>query len=416
MPARPLGRRRPVEARRLDLKEYQSSCHRLTESELNALGGALPSLDIRPEAGAASGTYRITPGSTVGAVEVGDLSVLIRPKLEIPQLLSILCYAMGRYSPQRRYFEFPEENALPDALALSLASAARRAFSRGLLHGYRVREEALHTVRGRIRFRDQLRRRFGSAIPIEVRYDEFTDDILANQLVKAAAARLVRMRLRSQPARRELGRILGTLENVSGLDFEPRSLPTVRIDRLNEHYGDVIALSQLVLSRSEYEARRGQQRSPGFLVDMNMVFQDFVTQALREKLGVSDTVFLERSIGSLDEARQVNLKPDLTWWFGRECLFVGDAKYKVTDGRGHQADIYQMLAYMTALDLPGGLLIYAKGEADPTVHTIRHSGRKLVVASLDLSGSLDHVLGRVGDIADEVKALRDKARDRRLAA
>ena len=82
---------------------------------------------------------------------------------------------------QETDFEFPEKVALPDALALALVSAARRAFSRGLLHGYRTEEEALQTVRGRIRFDDQIRRRFGVPLPVEVRYDEFTDDILANQ-------------------------------------------------------------------------------------------------------------------------------------------------------------------------------------------------------------------------------------------
>ena len=37
---------------------------------------------------------------------------------------------------------------------------------------------------------EQLRTRFGIPLPIEVRYDEFTNDILANQSVKAAVYRL----------------------------------------------------------------------------------------------------------------------------------------------------------------------------------------------------------------------------------
>ena len=62
----------------------------------------------------------------------------------------------------------------------------------------------------------------------------------------------------------------------------------------------------------------------------------------------------------LDEAGRVRLQPDLSWWDGRVCTFVGDAKYKRTkDERVPNADLYQMLAYATALDLPGGLLVYA---------------------------------------------------------
>ena len=60
----------------------------------------------------------------------------------------------------------------------------------------------------------------------------------------------------------------------------------------------------------------------------------------------------------------MRLAPDLTWWDGPTCTFVGDAKYKrADDGHVPNADLYQLLAYATALDLPGGLLAYAQGEA-----------------------------------------------------
>ena len=38
----------------------------------------------------------LTPGSTIGAVEIGGLSVLIEPKIGIPQVLSLACYAIGK--------------------------------------------------------------------------------------------------------------------------------------------------------------------------------------------------------------------------------------------------------------------------------------------------------------------------------
>ncbi len=400
--------------RRIDLVEYVGSEYTLSAAELDVLLREANDLDlsVHPVTGA-GGAYTLTPGSTVGAVETGGLSVLIRPKIGIPKLLSLACYAMGAYRMRPEMFDFEENPTLPDALALALASHARRAFSRGLLHGYRTEEEALHThtVRGRIRFDEQIRRRYGVPLPVEVRYDEFTDDILENRLVRAAAIRLGGMRLRSHDARRGLGWMAGILDNVSPIEFPPNRVPDVEFDRLNEHYRGVVTLSRLVLRHSAFEAGRGEVRASGFLMDMNAVFQEFVTVALREALGVSDRVFLERSIPSLDDASRVHLRPDLTWWHGGECLFVGDAKYKrVEVQRVPNADLYQMLAYVTALDLPGGMLIYAKGESEPVMHQIRHSGKRLEVAALDLEGTLEAVLERVGSLADSVRALRDEAR------
>ena len=399
---------------KIDLQEYrQSGPVSLSPTELNALKAKELSLTITPT-GDAEGTYYLTPSSTIGAFEVGDLSVLIEPKIGIPQLLSLACYAIDKVRFRHEQFDFTDEYALPDVLALALASAARRAFSCGLLHGYRMKEEGLYTVRGRIRFDEQIRCRLGVPLPIEVRYDEFTDDILANRLVKAAAYQLGRQRLHSQKARTDLGWVVGMLDNISLIAFPPKDVPDIKFDRLNAHYREVVALSQLILQHNAYEADRGKVRTSGFLMDMNKVFQEFVTVALREALGLNERTFRESNISSLDEAGRVRLRPDLTWWDGSDCTFVGDAKYKRVENQ--HADLYQLLAYITALDLQGGMLIYAEGKARPVVHEIRHSGKRLEVAALDLSGSLDKILARVRCIAKRIQTLRDEARRMRRAA
>ena len=401
--------------REVNLREYQRSDPiALVQGDRDALQLSDAGIAIAPVQGVVN-AYHLWPGSTIGAAEIGDLSVLIEPKIGIPQVLSLACYAIGKVKFQAEDFDFPEEYALPDALAMALTFQARRAFARGLLHGYRNEEDALYTVRGRIRFDDQVQRRFGVPLPVEVRYDEFTDDVLANRLVKAAVYRLGRARLRSTQARRNLGWLASILEQVALVEFPLSNLPSVHFDRLNEHYRGVVEFSRLILRHGAFEPGRGTVRASGLLMDMNVVFQEFVTQALREALGVAPCVFLEKYITNLDKKDRIHLKPDLTWWDGGSCVFVGDAKYKNLAGerKTPNADLYQMLAYVTALDLPGGLLIYAKGEAEQATYTIRNSGqpaKRLEVAALDLSGTLDDALDRVDALAKKVVALRDKAR------
>ena len=107
----------------------------------------------------------------------------------------------------------------------------------------------------------------------------------------------------------------------------------------------------------------------------------------------------------------------LTRWEGRFCRFVGDVKYKnATGDRIPNADLYQMLAYATALDLPGGLLIYAQGEAEAATYCVRHGGRRLETVALDLAGTLEDTLAGVREIARKVAALRDEARNILAAA
>ena len=400
----------------LRLKEYERSCEpiALNVAQRDALVKAIPSLGVAPEPGE-EGRYRLTAGSVVGAFEVGELSVLIRPKLDIPKLIFLACYAMDAFNLRdgERY-RFEEAETLPDATALSLAAAARKAFERGLLHGYRTEEEALHTVRGRIRMGDQIRRRFSMPFPVEVRYDEFTDDIIANRLVKAAAWQLGQMRLRYQKAREGLREIAARLGNVSLVEFPPHDVPEVRFDRLNERYREVVMLSRLVLRRRFFEAAHGKVAAPGFHMDMNVVFQQFVTRALREALGVDDrTLRSDRGLRghpvSLDEDGGVRIEPDLSWWDGSRCTFVGDAKYKYIKDGAPNADLYQLLAYVTAFDLPGGLLIYAEGERQCGSIRVRNAEKRLEIAEVNLAGDVDELLRRIDQLAERVQSLRRDA-------
>ena len=407
--------------REIDLQEYvRSEPVPLSVAERDGLNTIVPSLTVEPVAGA-EGRYHLTPGSVVGAFESDGLSVSIRPKLTIARVLFLASYAMGAFRlREMERFDFAHERNLVEAMALALATAARRAFAGGLVHGYRTEEEAAHTVRGRIRIEDQIRHRFGTPVPVEVRYDEFTDDVTANRLVKAAVARLGRLRLSSKRSRDGLHWIAATLENVSLVEFPANAVPEVTFDRLNEHYREVVALARLVLRHGSFEAPRGRVRAQGFLIDMNRVFQDFVTRALREELRLSAHVFRsEAAIGciSLDEEGRIRLRPDISWWEAGACMFVGDAKYKrMVDTRVPNADLYQLLAYAVALDLPGGMLIYAQGEAEPTTHLVRHAGKRLQVVAVDLSGSPAELLAGVRGLAEGVRTMRIEARQVRPAA
>lgn len=413
--------------KKLDLREYKKSEPvSLSVAERDVLRDVFPNtLAIEPAEGVEN-DYHLTPASTIGALRVGDLSVSIRPKLPIARVLYLASYAMGALRLREEAFEFAEAPTLIEVLALALTAAARQGFARGLLHGYRTEEESLYTVRGRIRIDEQVRRRFGVPLPVEVRYDDFTEDISANRLVKAAAARLGQLRI-SRESRIALARIDARLENVSLVEYRANEVPEVRFDRLNEHYRKVVTLARLILRHQTIETERGTVPAVGFLMDMNRVFEEFVRRALREKLGLSDRtfpppgkpppdpIFLDKK--TTDKKTRIKLKPDLSWWEGSTCTFVGDAKYKrIRDERVPNADLYQLLAYATALNLPGGLLIYAKGEADEIVHRVRHAGKRLEIAALDLSGSIESLHEGVAELARKVRALRVESAGRRIAA
>jgi 5-methylcytosine-specific restriction enzyme subunit McrC len=317
-------------------------------------------------------------------------------------------------------FAFEETDALVEAIIPGFVAQVRRAIQLGVLQGYRTEDEALMTVRGRIRFDEQLRRRFGRVPPVEVRYDDFTEDIEENRLIKAALTRLKGLRIRSEWVRRSLGEFDLLLQPVSLVEYHPGALPQIAYTRLNERYRGAIELARLILRATSFEMRQGAVHASSFLVDMNDVFEDFVVTALREALGVSERDFPQGASGkafSLDKAGMVDLKPDISWWEGGRCVFIGDIKYKRINVTGiKHPDLYQLLAYTVASGLPCGLLIYAAGEGEPRRHEVVRIGKELEVMTLELSGSAEEILRTIGDAASVVRRQRSAALAQTLGA
>ena len=133
------------------------------------------------------GLWKILPCGPVGAVQVGDLLVEVKPKAKVGlgRLLFLLGYARD---PGFRPEDVAglEDSDLFSALAESLARQVLGALSRGVHSGYVTVDEALRTVRGRIRVGDQMSRRPGMLIPLEVTYDDFTVDIPENRILRSA--------------------------------------------------------------------------------------------------------------------------------------------------------------------------------------------------------------------------------------
>ncbi len=181
-------------------------------------------------------------------------------------------------------------------------------------------------------------------------------------------------------------------------------MPGWRPSRLNARYHQALHLARAVLDDASPEHGPGGLRTQGFLLDMNRLFEDFVTAALRDALhGTYHTVRFQDG-HHLDEAAAIRLRPDLVLYGpdGSPCA-VADAKYKTEKRNGcPETDLYQMLAYCTALGLGAGHLVYAKGEAPHAAHRVRHAGPVIHQHALDLEQEPAALLADVEEVAQRM--------------
>lgn len=330
-----------------------------------------------------SGGPQVKPQlNRVGSVAVGGHEIVVQPKAPFSSVLFMLGYAAD---PGFR----PDEVAgtgddIFPAIAETYARLMERALGRGVLQGYRRLDETAVAIRGRIRFSDQMSRRGGQLLPVELTVDEYTVDIAENQLLRAAARVLLALPRVTKEARRRLVHLESRLVDAS-LVRPGAGLPSWQPTRLNERYQPALHFAELVLARVAPSTTGGGQAVASFVVNMAEAFEGFVTAALTESFAaVSTGVSVGQYPTHLDRQRKQPIRPDFVHLVGGVPAVVVDAKYKT--GAPRVEDLYQMLAYCTVMGLDEGTLIYtADGtRLSPSTISIRGTTIETHVARLDV--------------------------------
>lgn len=360
------------------------------------------------------GRWSLRAGSKVGAVTVTapcadePFTVRVTPKVPIARLFFLLGYSLDPKGTWRDgEVEVAEHRDLLPTLAHAMERQVDRALRQGLLQGYRATEESALVVRGRIREAEQIRRRFGAILPVEVAYDEFTTDIAENRILRTAVDRLLRLPGVPREVRRRLLHQRSRMADVTVV-VRGRQLPTWQPTRLNARYHHALHLAHAVLDGWSAEHAPGGLRIDGFLFDMNKLFEDFVTVALRNTFAGSGHVARLQDPHHLDDASAIRMKPDFVLYGpDRVPCAVVDAKYKAERRGGYpDADLYQILAYCTALALREGHLVYAKGNASHAAHHVRHAGIVIHQHALDLDQEPAGLLTDIAEVAGRLTPVR----------
>lgn len=391
--------------RRVVLREYETSPGVLLSAEdRDALAKLHPGLRIQP---AGSGRFFLTPDQHIGVIRSPGITVEIRPKISMRSALFLISHATRAVRWHTGAPGFSEDATFTDIVSIMLARLVESATHRGVVHGYRETVASEQAPKGRILFNDLIGRRFGRAPPIDVRQDEYTTDVTENQVLLSALHAMRGLRPTSDSARRLLANAQLPFGGVELVHFSREHLPDVDITALNAHYEDALSLALIVLASTYLGLGAGATSGIAFLVDMNVVFERFVRNALRAALGVDRHVFPDVAPKAhMDVRSMVRIKPDLTYLRQRRVVWVGDAKYKILPAsRPIQPDLYQLHSYCIAMGLSEGVLVYGTANRPRRVeHRMRGSDVALRIFELNVNASPAELTMQVEGLAAEVRS------------
>jgi 5-methylcytosine-specific restriction enzyme subunit McrC len=349
--------------------------------------------------------WLVTASSHVGSIGAGPDSFLIRPKAQLPNLLAMMDVEVPSETWRREVIALQTDPDLLSAMARLFCVACEYATARGLRRSYVAHEESLVSPRGRIDVA-QIVRRAGLPMPVPCRFDEHTADIPINRLLRAAVERARRVPTLGPRWKHRLHAQLAELSEVVTPIVDSSWVPTWQPAPMERHYETAVRLAHLLVNRLSVRSDVGETSSNTFLLNMNDLFEKWVTRRLAEH--VRDVQVVAQHGVSLGAGREISMNPDITFWCDRKVVAVADCKYKLMhDGDGRNADYYQALAYATAYDLRDAWLIYARfpGDATGSSVRVRNTNRSLHTVGIDLTGSIQesieqlrHVAGRLTNL------------------
>lgn len=336
--------------------------------------------------------FDVKASERVGLVVGPTCSVVIEPKTPLANLLFLLGdgagLELGPAAPLAADASLVE--AMGDLFAETLERAVRAG---GLVAQYEERHDELPAPRGRIDWLAVQTRRFGLFPPIAC---TTTDLVLDTEINRRLLSALIAMsRMVAVPSVRD--RLVSLLPRFSGVTYRryhQAPLASVILDRRTSRFGGALRLAEAILRGLSVSLHEGETSSPSFLVDMNDVFERFVVRALAEAVEKEGFLLRYHAEGIfLDVGRRFEVVPDGVLYAPRlEPLAIVDAKYKISSV-GQADDLYQALAYCTAVGVRRGALIYV-GNAD-CEHEIDHSSIRVLVLGIDLSRDPKQIRERI---------------------
>ena len=294
---------------------------------------------------------------------------------------------------------------------------------RGFYKKYVHKEENIRFVKGRLLIKSQVQNDIRKTPNFYCAYDDLTFDNLENRIILKATLLLIPLIRFNEMIKRDLIRHSFELRELASLvNVIPEDCNRIQYSKLNEYYKPIISLAKVILRfhfiRSTHE---GMSKGFSFIVNMNKVYEDFITEIVEEIINEDDKfsnyqVEKQARFDSLVREKKLITKPDIILKRKNtkdDFPLIIDAKYK---RQSSSADYYQVIAYALALPTSKACcLIYPEDEeVEDKVLTLDTSpfvehGREVKLYAIQVNLGFDSSKGTdsfskyIENIKDQIK-------------
>jgi len=348
-------------------------------------------------------------------------------QIPIENIYYLLCYAWNKLDEKDRVsISIDDKTELLDLFAKVLINVSRMLLKRGIDRSYVDYTTEIAGVKGKLEMSQTLKSNLLFKQRTVCIFDEFSANILSNQILVTTIFRLIRTRGLDNELKAELRNLLRMFPGIQQVEIKPLLFQQVKINRNNHFYGFIMNVCGIIYESTLPTEEHGDYKFADFTRDekkMNQLFEAFVRNFYKIEQDKFTTIkketirwqFSDTGNDSLQYLPQ--METDITLENENEKIII-DTKYHketMTVNYGKEkiksANLYQLYSYLlTQQDQhpktmnATGILLYPTIEQEYNLD-FKYHDHNIHIRTVNLNTNWKHISSRLKQIIQFDKAI-----------
>lgn len=304
-----------------------------------------------------------------------------------------------------------------DLLAIVLVNGTIYLFKKGLDRNYREHGELIAGIKGKLLLAESLKQQTFQRGKAVCQFDEFTHNVLHNQILKSILGRLQNVKSLNPKIRKDIRMLFQRFHEVSEISLNKSVFRHVQLHRNNQFYGFLLHVCELLFDNLLPDEQKGRYHFREFWKDENQMpalFEAFVRNFYIKELNREKWITVKRENMEWQFIQKQHpflpkMQTDVSMCTADKKIIV-ETKFSKNILKSHRGGtekisrehLSQIFSYLKNQkpDDPlaqhaTGVLLYAGTGEDISVDFEDDGGHRISVRTLDLSADWQHIRGQL---------------------
>lgn len=326
----------------------------------------------------------------------------------------MLCYAWNRAEEvENLNLKRTKGDNLYDLLSLVLCNSVSKIIKRGIYKEYIPINEETYSLKGKINFGESLKKNSFRNGRAYCEFDEFSDDIIHNQIIKATLYNMLKCRDVAKNTKDKVMKLYHYFEHISTIKLNKTSFNQAKIHRNNRHYKFSMDICELIYNDMIVDEVSGNV-SFNYKEEEKLayLFEEFVRNFYKIHLSNShvcrENIKWDASGYAMDFLPM--MQTDITIKRDDEIIIMDTKYYTKTlvsnmgQDKYHSTNMYQMFSYLKNAEVKGelykqsrGILLYPQvNKSLDNIYEIQ--GHTLKICTVNLNDDWTNIHNRLLEI------------------